>query len=53
MFKHFFLALALFTTAQGFAASEPEWKNPAVNQINREARRANFFAFEDAHMTLL
>ena len=50
MLKHFFLALALFTTAQVFAASEPEWKNPAVNQINREARRADFFAFEDANL---
>ena len=48
MLKHFFLALALMTTAQGFAAAEPEWKNPAVNQINREARRADFFAFENA-----
>ena len=48
MLKHFFLALALLTTAQGFAATEPEWKNPAVNQINREARRADFFAFENA-----
>ena len=28
--------------------TEPEWKNPAVNQVNREARRAVFFAFEDA-----
>ena len=26
----------------------PEWKNPSVNQVNREARRAAFFAFEDA-----
>jgi len=25
---------------------EPEWKNPAVNQVNREARRAAFFAYE-------
>jgi len=29
-------------------ANQPEWKNPAVNQVNREARRAAFFAFEDA-----
>jgi beta-galactosidase len=26
----------------------PVWKNPLVNQVNREARRAVFFAFEDA-----
>ncbi len=27
-------------------AQEPVWKNPYVNQQNREARRANFFAYE-------
>ncbi len=26
----------------------PVWKDPAVNQVNREARRASFFAFENA-----
>ena len=26
----------------------PVWTDPAVNQVNREARRAAFFAFEDA-----
>ena len=30
------------------AETTPVWKNPAVNQVNREARRAAFFAFEDA-----
>ena len=50
MFKHLFLALALFTTANGYAAIEPEWKNPAINEINREARRAAFFAFENADL---
>ena len=48
MLKHLFLSLALLTTAQSYAAAEPEWKNPAVNQVNREARRADFFAFENA-----
>ena len=28
----------------------PEWKNPAMNQQNREARRANFFAFESERL---
>ena len=50
MLKHLFLSLALLTTAQSYAAAEPEWKNPAVNQINREARRAVFFAFENANL---
>jgi len=26
--------------------NQPEWLNPQVNQQNREARRANFFAYE-------
>ena len=39
--------LLLLATAQAQAADVvPEWRNPAVNQQNREARRANFFAFE-------
>ena len=50
MLKHLFLSLALLTTAQSYAAAEPEWKDPAVNQINREARRAVFFAFENADL---
>ncbi len=29
------------------ADTTPEWRNPQVNQQNREARRANFFAFEN------
>ena len=29
------------------ADNAPEWRNPLVNQQNREARHANFFAFED------
>ena len=28
------------------ADNTPEWRNAAVNQQNREPRRANFFAFE-------
>ena len=50
MLKHLFLSLALLTTAQSYAAAEPEWKNPAVNQVNREARRADFFAFENVNL---
>ena len=29
------------------ADNVPEWRNPAVNQQNRESRRANFFAYEN------
>ncbi len=32
------------------AADEPVWKNPYVNQQNREVRRANFFAFESEEL---
>ena len=32
------------------SAVEPVWKNPYVNQQNREARRANFFAFESEEL---
>jgi len=53
MIKQFFLSLALFTAAQSFAAVTPEWKNPAVNQVNREARRADFFAFEDSQKAMV
>ncbi len=28
-------------------AQEPAWLNPGINQVNREARCANFFAFEN------
>ena len=48
--------MALVASAAGFAADKamgssnrlPVWQDPNVNQINREARRASFFAFEDA-----
>ena len=42
------LLLAMMTMAAlGVSAQQaPEWKNPQVNQMNREARRAHFFAFE-------
>ena len=46
--KNLLLAMVLsLTTASAVAADNtPEWRNAAVNQQNREARRANFFAFE-------
>ena len=39
---------AMSAYAQKKAGSTPVWKDPVVNQVNREARRAAFFAFEDA-----
>ena len=36
----------MMATVGAAAQQAPEWKNPQVNQINREARRAHFFAYE-------
>ena len=36
----------MFTAVPALADETPEWLNPLVNQQNREARRANFFAYE-------
>ena len=35
------------------ADNNPEWCNPQVNQQNREARRANFFAYETEDLARL
>ena len=40
------MVLSLTTASAVAADNTPEWRNAAVNQQNREARRANFFAFE-------
>ena len=48
MTKNLFFAL-LLAGGGGNAAladNQPEWLNRQVNQMNREARRANFFAYE-------
>ena len=43
------LACVMFSAAQAAPKeTTPVWKNPQVNQVNREARRAVFFAYEDA-----
>ena len=41
------LCLAAAGTVSAKSDSTPEWKNPNVNQQNRMARRANFFAYEN------
>jgi len=47
MNKNFLLSLFLmFTAVPALADETPEWLNPLMNQQNREARRANFFAYE-------
>ncbi|MBQ8712830.1 MAG: beta-galactosidase [Prevotella sp.] len=35
-----------FVATTAMATTEPVWKNPQVNQVNRAERRADFFAFE-------
>ena len=44
------LSFIVFMALGTVAAQEPVWKNPLVNQQNREARRANFFAFESEEL---
>ena len=45
MRKLLFAIMAMAT--MGVSAQQaPEWKNPQVNQMNREARKAHFFAYE-------
>ena len=40
------MAPLFLAASPSMAADEPEWRNPLVNQQNRELRRANFFAYE-------
>lgn len=50
------LLLSLFLTCAvlpTMADNNPEWCNPQVNQQNREARRANFFAYETEDLARL
>jgi len=47
------LVLALLATvAMATVSAADVWQDPSVNQVNREARRANFFAFENEALAL-
>ena len=48
MIKQFILSLACMAVTAVYAQKTPAWQDPQVNQVNREARRAHFFAFESA-----
>ena len=48
MLRKVFLSLVCLASMQAMADVKPYWIDPAVNQVNREARRADFFAFENA-----
>ena len=41
------LSIVCVASAMAFAAEKtPVWKDPLVNQVNRETRHSSFFAFE-------
>ena len=48
--KRLLFVIACSAAMAVHAQKTPVWKDPAVNQVNREARHAAFFAFEDADM---
>ena len=47
MIKQLFLSLACVAVTAVYAQKTPVWLDPEVNQVNREARRAHFFGFEN------
>ena len=46
-------SLVFMASVAAFADQKPVWQDPAVNQQNREQRRTDFFAFEDAQKAKL
>ena len=46
MIKHLLLSFACMVTVSAYGQKTPVWQDPNVNQVNREVRRADFFAFE-------
>ena len=48
----FFVLFSFLTALSVSAETAPEWRNPLVNQQNREPRRANFFAFESEELAM-
>ena len=50
MIKRLFLSLTCLTVVSAYAQKAPVWQDPTVNQQNREARRADFFAFESEEL---
>ena len=51
--KKLLLAMMCVASVAVYAQKTPEWKDPAVNQVNREARRAAFFAYENQELAML
>ena len=50
MIKRLFLSLICLIVVSAYAQKAPVWQDPTVNQQNREARRADFFAFESEEL---
>ena len=50
MIKQFLLSLTCLAVTPVFAQKAPVWQDPNVNQVNREVRRADFFAFESEEL---
>ncbi|MBQ6201436.1 MAG: DUF4981 domain-containing protein [Prevotella sp.] len=47
MIRQLILSLAAMAMVSAYAQKTPVWLDPEVNQVNREARHAHFFAFEN------
>jgi len=47
MIKKLLFSLTCLAVTSAYAQKAPVWQDPNVNQVNREVRRAHFFAFED------
>ena len=47
----FALTVCSMMALGSMAATTPVWKDPIVNQQNREPRRANFFAYEEMNVS--
>ena len=47
MIKQLLLSFACLVVTSANAQKTPVWQDPTVNQVNREARHAHFFAFEN------
>ena len=52
MFRRLLLSVAAAMATLFADGAEPVWQDPAVNQQNREPRRADFFAYESLPLTL-
>jgi len=50
MVKQLFMSMVCLVASSVYAQKLPVWQDPNVNQVNREARHAHFFAFESEEM---